>query len=82
MNLARMLLISVYDDPENSKSTRLMQTLRTPDSRFENLPDYDFAPNYADVDGLRMHYIDEGPKDGAWCCYCTANRAGPTCIAI
>jgi haloalkane dehalogenase len=41
-----------------------MPTLRTPDSRFENLPDFDFAPNYVDVDGMRMHYVDEGPKDG------------------
>ena len=46
------------------KSTRLMNALRTPDSRFENLPDYDFAPNYVDIDGLRMHYVDEGPPDG------------------
>ena len=38
---------------------------RTPDHRFENLPGYDFAPNYVDVDGLRMHYLDEGPRDGA-----------------
>ena len=42
-----------------------MQALRTPDSRFENLPDYNFKPNYFEVDGLRMHYVDEGPKDGA-----------------
>jgi len=39
--------------------------LRTPDDRFVNLPDYDFAPHYVDVDGLRMHYVDEGPRDGA-----------------
>jgi len=38
--------------------------LRTPDSRFEGLPDYPFAPHYLDVGGgLRMHYIDEGPRD-------------------
>ncbi|MHA2143065.1 MAG: haloalkane dehalogenase [Candidatus Thorarchaeota archaeon] len=37
--------------------------LRTPDSQFENLPDYPFTPNYAEIDGLRMHYVDEGPKD-------------------
>src|SRR3954471_9529794 len=37
---------------------------RTPDDRFENLPGYDFAPNYVDVDGLRMHYLDEGPSTG------------------
>ncbi len=42
-----------------------MNFLRTPDSRFENLPGYDFSPNYTEVDGLRMHYIDEGPRDGA-----------------
>lgn len=45
-----------------------MKVLRTPDSRFENLPGYNFAPHYVEVpsgDGgsLRMHYIDEGPRD-------------------
>ena len=38
--------------------------VRTPDSRFEGLPDYDFAPHYVDIDGMRMHYVDEGPSDG------------------
>jgi len=38
--------------------------LRTPDSRFENLPDYDFEPHYVEIQGYRMHYIDEGPDDG------------------
>lgn len=38
--------------------------LRTPDSRFENLPGYDFEPNYASVRGYRVHYLDEGPADG------------------
>lgn len=38
--------------------------VRTPDSRFDNLPDYDFAPHYVDIDGMRMHYVDEGPRDG------------------
>ena len=42
-----------------------MQFLRTNDSRFEDLPGYDFTPNYIEVDGLRMHYVDEGPRDGA-----------------
>lgn len=40
------------------------EVFRTPDERFENLPGYDFAPNYVDVDGLRLHYLDEGPRDG------------------
>lgn len=38
--------------------------LRTPDSRFENLPGYDFQPNYVEIDGYRVHYLDEGPADG------------------
>jgi haloalkane dehalogenase len=42
-----------------------MKALRTPDERFENLPDYPFAPHYVEVgDGLRLHYVDEGPRDG------------------
>ncbi|MEP3654673.1 MAG: haloalkane dehalogenase [Litorimonas sp.] len=40
-----------------------MKSLRTPDDWFENLPDYDFAPNYCEIrDGLRLHYVDEGPR--------------------
>jgi haloalkane dehalogenase len=41
-----------------------MDFLRTPDERFENLPDYPFAPHYLDVGGLRMHYVAEGPPAG------------------
>ena len=37
--------------------------LRTPDDRFENLVDYPFQANYMMIDGLRIHYLDEGPKD-------------------
>jgi len=47
-----------------------MKTLRTPDERFDDLPDYAFEPHYAEVadgDGstLRVHYLDEGPADAA-----------------
>jgi pimeloyl-ACP methyl ester carboxylesterase len=42
-------------------------TLRTPDDRFANLPGFPFAPRYVDdlggFDGLRMHYLDAGPRD-------------------
>jgi haloalkane dehalogenase len=43
-----------------------LKILRTPDSRFANLPDFSFAPHYGEVkdsDGtaLRIHYLDEGP---------------------
>ncbi|MEA3020492.1 MAG: haloalkane dehalogenase [Actinomycetota bacterium] len=46
-----------------------MKTLRTPDDRFADLPDYDFEAHYADIDDLdggtlRVHWVDEGPRDG------------------
>jgi haloalkane dehalogenase len=41
---------------------------RTPDERFLNLPDYPYYPNYVDdlpgYEGLRLHYLDEGPANG------------------
>ena len=40
-----------------------MESLRTPDARFVGLADWPFAPRYVEVDGLRIHYIDEGPPD-------------------
>jgi haloalkane dehalogenase len=44
-----------------------MKALRTPDNRFADLPEFAFAPNYAEVDDseggtLRVHYLDEGPR--------------------
>lgn len=46
-----------------------MKFQRTPDEYFDNLEDYDFSPNYLQVDDteggqLRVHYLDEGPADG------------------
>ena len=41
-----------------------MDVLRTPDDRFDGLPDYPFAPHYTDLsDGIRVHHVDEGPED-------------------
>ncbi len=46
-----------------------MEILRTPDERFEHLSGYPFEPHYTiiktdDGSDLRIHHIDEGPKDG------------------
>ena len=46
------------------KTAEGIEYVRTPEERFENLPGYDFAPNYVEIEGMRMHYLDEGPKDG------------------
>ena len=43
-----------------------MNVLRTPDAHFQDLPGYPFSPHYTEVsDGLRVHHVDEGPRDGA-----------------
>jgi len=46
-----------------------VKVLRTPDARFTALDDFPFEPNYIEIkdtefDSLRIHYLDEGPKDG------------------
>ncbi len=38
--------------------------VRTPDECFADLPDYPWTPNYAGVDGMRMHYVDAGDPGG------------------
>ena len=52
---------------DSSTTPVLYGVLRTPDERFSQLPDYPFAPHYrsdlAGFEGLRMHYLDEGPRD-------------------
>jgi haloalkane dehalogenase len=40
-----------------------MRLLRTPDERFEGFPGYPFKPHYAEVEGIRIHYVDEGHRD-------------------
>lgn len=41
------------------------EVLRTPDACFAKLPDFPFEPRYVELGGLRIAYIDEGPRDGA-----------------
>ncbi|MFM8531017.1 MAG: alpha/beta fold hydrolase [Ilumatobacteraceae bacterium] len=37
--------------------------LRSPDSNFDDLTDFPYEPRYVEIDGLRMHYVDEGPTN-------------------
>ncbi len=41
--------------------------VRTPDERFSDLPDFPFAPKYLDINGVRVHYLDEGQGDIILC---------------
>lgn len=48
-------------------SSKFGNVLRTPDARFKGLSGWSYAPNYIDdlpgYEGMRLHYIDEGPQD-------------------
>lgn len=42
----------------------MTEALRTPEDRFADLPGYPFAPRYVELNGLRMHHLDEGEGGG------------------
>ena len=48
--------------------------LRTPDDRFASLPAFPYAPHYAEAlagfEGLRVHFVDEGPRDATTTVLC------------
>lgn len=52
------------EDVEVQSTEDSIDFVRTPDDCFDELDNFDYEPNYATVDGLRMHYVDEGPSDG------------------
>ncbi|HEY8202410.1 MAG TPA: haloalkane dehalogenase [Actinomycetota bacterium] len=41
------------------------QVLRTPDESFAELEGFPYEPRWLEVDGVRIHYVDEGPSDAA-----------------
>ena len=54
--------------PQRANMSPLREdALRTPEARFANVPDYPWSPNYFSdlptLDGLRLHYLYEGPQD-------------------
>jgi haloalkane dehalogenase len=40
-----------------------MEILRTPDDRFDSLPDFPYPPRYVELPGLRIHYVEAGPLE-------------------
>lgn len=40
-----------------------VEFVRTPDTCFEDFPDWSYEPHYVDIDGLRQAYVDVGPAD-------------------
>lgn len=54
------LLVFVLSGTISTAQNILPGVHRTPDARFENLDAYPWQPNYMYIDGLRVHYLDEG----------------------
>jgi haloalkane dehalogenase len=44
-----------------------MEFVRTPEARFENLPDFPYQANYLTINDLRIHYLDEGQGETILC---------------
>ena len=44
-----------------------MPLLRTPDHRFANLNGFPYSPNYVEINGARVHYLDEGHGETILC---------------
>ena len=44
-----------------------MTILRTPDERFQNLPEFPYSPRYFESQGARVHYIEQGQGDALLC---------------
>ena len=72
LGISLITLVSIFHyscskDPEiNYERFNLVApgVLRTPAERFNNIVDYPYKPNYLMIGDTRIHYLDEGPKDG------------------
>jgi len=52
------------DEVAVSATSFNVEFVRTPDACFTDLDGYDYPPHYLEIDGLRMHYVDQGSADG------------------
>jgi len=44
-----------------------MPIIRTPEERFANLPDFPYPPHYLEIEGARIHYLDQGQGEVVLC---------------
>jgi haloalkane dehalogenase len=51
----------------NKYGDHRMPLVRTPDERFANLKDFPYEPRYVEINGARVHYIDEGSGEVILC---------------
>lgn len=56
--------VPIDRDVQILKTVKNVYYVRTPEFRFSDLPEFGFRSNYVFIDGLRTHYVDEGPPNG------------------
>jgi haloalkane dehalogenase len=44
-----------------------VSVIRTPEERFVDLPGFPYTPHYVDINGVRVHYVDEGKGETILC---------------
>ncbi len=59
-----ILAVTAVVSMQASTNWKTAESIQTPQARFDNLEGYPFSPNYVDIEGYRIHYVDEGPRDG------------------
>jgi haloalkane dehalogenase len=67
--MALLVFYITIDLHIHHKKRRTLEFLTTPEHCFEQIADFHYSPNFLQVDdteggSLKLHYIDEGPKDG------------------
>ena len=74
------LFARIRQEKSVQKTALREDALRTPESRFVGLPDYPWQPRYrsdlAGIEGLRLHYIDEGGLDAPLTFLCLHGNPG------
>ena len=53
------------NQPDVLRTSSGVEYVRTPGARFAQLTDFPYEPRYVEIDGLRMAWVDEGPRDAA-----------------
>lgn len=77
LSIIALMVVSCQDDDMNVSPEEEIEVdndiltteggiefVRTPETQFENLPDWPYEYKYVEIDGLRQAYAEAGPEDG------------------
>lgn len=66
LKLRKKVTQTCYSEPRIRKTINGVKYVRTPESCFQNVrfPGIKYRPKYVTIDGLKVHYVEAGPKSG------------------